>query len=149
MDVEGGVQARDLEQPQDRRVRADQRHVTALAGHAPQPVEQHRKTGRVDELDLAEVEHDGRLAAADGAVEQHAEAWGGGDVDLAGDRDHVGAIVDVLLRQLELWLGKGHGACLPDRVCGSQTERAPRRGPAVAAAVWRSSSTSMPSSVST
>ena len=109
MDVERGVQACDLEQPQHGRVGADERHAPALARHAAQPVEQDREAGRVDELHRAQVEHDRGLAATDGVVEQDAEARRGRDVDLAGDRDDVGAFIEVLFGELELRLGERHG----------------------------------------
>ena len=100
----------------------DERHAPALAGHAAQPVEQHRQAGRVDELHRAEVEHDRRLAAADRLLEQHAEARSRRDVDLAGDRDDVRALVEVLLGELELGLGERHGR-LPTRPRGRMSNR--------------------------
>ena len=51
--VERRVQARDLEEAQDRGVRADDGHAPAAAGDAAQPVEQDAQPGRVDELDVA------------------------------------------------------------------------------------------------
>ena len=64
-DVERVVQARDLKEPQDGRVGAHEGHPTAASGDAAQPVEQHAQSGRVDELDAAEVEHERGLAALD------------------------------------------------------------------------------------
>ena len=70
-------------------------------------VEQHAEPGRVDERHAGQVEHDGGLALADRVVEPPAELRRGGDVDLAGDGDHVGAAVELLLGELELGLGEG------------------------------------------
>src|SRR6185369_3870419 len=63
------------------------------------------------------------LAARDRRVQPAAELGSRAHVDLATDRDHVGAGIHVLFHELELGFGEGHTPCLPDRRGPSQSIR--------------------------
>ncbi len=113
VDVEGRVEPRDLEEAQNRRVRADDRHLTARVGDLPQRAQQDAQAGRVDEHHVGEVQHERRAAAVDGRAEHCAELRSCADVDLALDGDDRRPVVDGTLLDPELGLGEGHDLRLP------------------------------------
>src|SRR6185503_11473024 len=95
-DGERRVHLRDLEQPQDGRVRAHQGQRPARARDAAQRVEQHAEPGRVDEPDFGEVDDDRGPPLGDDVVEPLGELRRGGEVDLAADADDRGLLVHLL-----------------------------------------------------
>ena len=101
-DVEGRVELRDLEQAQHRGVRARQDHRAAHARHPAQPVEQDAEPGGVDELDAGQVEDHAGLAVGDRGVQALGELRRRRRMDLAGDANDDGAVVERFLSQVEV-----------------------------------------------
>ncbi len=62
--------------------------VAAVAAHPLQGADDHAEPDRVDEIDPREVEHDPRVALAHQADHLLAQPGGGGQLELAGHRDH-------------------------------------------------------------
>ena len=122
LDVERRVEARDLEEPQDGRVRADERHVALVLGDLPQGAEQDAEPGRVDELDGAEIEDDPAVPVVDDRLEALAEARRRREVDLAADRDDVDASRRALIQDLEVGDDRGHVG-LSDSACSGLSMR--------------------------
>src|SRR5438874_421406 len=104
IDREDTVEAGDLEDLGDVAIAADQRELSVVRAESLYASDQHAEGGRVDERRLAEVD-DHLLAALSDHLEQLLLELGGRvQVDLAGERDHVGIVSQLLCLDVEVHL---------------------------------------------
>ena len=101
MDVEGSVEAGDLEDLRDPLLGADERQVAVEAAEPLHATDQHAEAGRVEELHLVEVDHD---LLGTGTRQLHQllpQTRSGGQIHLTSNRQHrerLPALVDLELQ---------------------------------------------------
>ena len=114
VDAEAPGQVRDLEQAPDGAVERDDQHLLAGRLGLGGGVHDRPERGRVDEVDLGEVEHDARLGAGGRHREHGGEPRRGGEVELAGRHDEQraldGVVLDVVVLGLLRRRGRVHAA---------------------------------------
>src|SRR5579884_154430 len=107
VDREHAVEPRDLEDLRDVAVAADERELAVVRAQPLDAADEHAERRRVDERRVGEVDDDLPAALADHLEQLLLELGRRVEVDLAGERDHVGVVGQLLGLDVEVHVSPG------------------------------------------
>src|SRR5438477_1880696 len=122
IDREDAVEARDLKDLGDVAVTADERELSVVRAQSLDAADEHTERRRIDERRVAEVDDDLLAALPDHLEQLLFELGRRVQVDLAGERDHVGIVSQLFCLDVEVHLPP---VVAPDRLFPSARSLTP------------------------